>query len=139
MADLDTGTEEFLARVEDGVAVLTLNRPERRNALTEPMLGALAATLRAIEADDDVGCVVLTGAGGAFCAGGDVKAMAEGDGNARPFDAASSASGPATARPPGGCTGCPSRRSRRFPGRRPAPGWRSRWPATCATPRRAPS
>jgi 2-(1,2-epoxy-1,2-dihydrophenyl)acetyl-CoA isomerase len=87
MADLDTGTDELLARVEDGVAVLTLNRPERRNALTEPMLTALAATLRTVEADDDVGCVVLTGAGGAFCAGGDVKAMAEGDGTARPFDA----------------------------------------------------
>jgi 2-(1,2-epoxy-1,2-dihydrophenyl)acetyl-CoA isomerase len=89
MADLDTGTDELLGRVEDGVAVLTLNRPERRNALTEPMLGALAATLRAVEADDDVGCVVVTGAGGAFCAGGDVKAMAGEDDPrpARPFDA----------------------------------------------------
>jgi 2-(1,2-epoxy-1,2-dihydrophenyl)acetyl-CoA isomerase len=86
MTDLDTGTDELLARVGDGVAVLTLNRPERRNALTETMLTALAATLRTVEADGDVGCVVLTGAGGAFCAGGDVKAMAEGDGGARPFD-----------------------------------------------------
>jgi len=86
MTDLDTGTDELLATVQDGVAVLTLNRPERRNALTEVMLTALAATLRAVEADGDVACVVLTGAGGAFCAGGDVKAMAEGDGRARPFD-----------------------------------------------------
>jgi 2-(1,2-epoxy-1,2-dihydrophenyl)acetyl-CoA isomerase len=86
MADLDTGTDELRARVEDGVAVLTLNRPERRNALTQTMLAALASTLRAVEADTGVGCVVLTGAGGAFCAGGDVKAMAAGEDGARPFD-----------------------------------------------------
>ena len=110
MADLDTGTDELLARVQDGVAVLTLNLPERRNVLTEPMLTALAATLRAVEADDDVGCVVLTGAGGAFCAGGDVKAMAEEDDPTTPrgrSTRASSASGRATARPRAGCTGCP--------------------------------
>src|SRR5215210_5056956 len=90
MRELDTGTEELQARVQDGVAVVTLNRPERRNALTEAMLTALAATLRDVEVADDVGCVVLTGAGGAFCAGGDVKTMAaEHDPAhpARPFDA----------------------------------------------------
>jgi len=87
MRDLETGTDELLARVEDGVAVLTLNRPERRNALTEAMLAALSETLRAVEADEEVGCVVLTGAVGAFCAGGDVKAMAEGNGARRSFDA----------------------------------------------------
>jgi 2-(1,2-epoxy-1,2-dihydrophenyl)acetyl-CoA isomerase len=76
MSELDTGTEELLGRVDDGVAVLTMNRPERRNALTPVMLSALGATLARLEVDDDVGCVVLTGAGGAFCAGGDVKEMA---------------------------------------------------------------
>ena len=91
MTDLDTGTGDLLARQEDGVLVLTLNRPERRNALSDDMLQALARTLAAAEADDDVGCVVLTGAGGAFCAGGDVKAMAAGGGaggGARSYDAA---------------------------------------------------
>ena len=103
--------------MEDGVAVLTLNRPERRNALTETMLAALAATLRAVEADADVGCVVLTGAGGAFCAGGDVKAMAGArDDRARPFDGASSASGSATARPPGACTAMPKPTIAAIPG-----------------------
>jgi 2-(1,2-epoxy-1,2-dihydrophenyl)acetyl-CoA isomerase len=77
MTLIDTGTDDLLAQVEDGVAVLTLNRPERRNALSEEMVGALAATLAAVEADDDVGAVVVTGAGGAFCAGGDVKGFAE--------------------------------------------------------------
>jgi 2-(1,2-epoxy-1,2-dihydrophenyl)acetyl-CoA isomerase len=86
MRDIDTGTEDLLARVEDGVAVLTLNRPERRNALSRALLEALAATLGAVEVDDEVGCVLLTGAGGAFCAGGDVKDMAAGDGASVPWD-----------------------------------------------------
>jgi 2-(1,2-epoxy-1,2-dihydrophenyl)acetyl-CoA isomerase len=78
MTDIDTGTPDLLGRIDEGVAVLTMNRPERRNALSDDMLAALAHTLEAVEVDDAVGCVVLTGAGGAFCAGGDVKAMAEG-------------------------------------------------------------
>jgi len=86
MGTIDTGTGDLLARVEDGVAVLTLNRPERRNALSGEMLDALARVLADVEADDDVACVVLTGAGGAFCAGGDVKAMAAG-GDEVSFDA----------------------------------------------------
>jgi 2-(1,2-epoxy-1,2-dihydrophenyl)acetyl-CoA isomerase len=55
--------------------VITLNRPERRNALSDPMLRGLALALDEAERARDVGVVVLTGAGGAFCAGGDVKAM----------------------------------------------------------------
>ncbi len=77
---LDTGTNEFTASVEDGVATLVMNRPERRNALSGGMLNAMAAALAACESDPAVGCVVLTGAGGAFCAGGDVKGMADGTG-----------------------------------------------------------
>ena len=73
---IDTGTDDLLARVEDGVATLTMNRPERRNALSDPMLEGMALALRDAEHADDVRCVVLTGAGGAFCAGGDVKGMA---------------------------------------------------------------
>jgi len=87
---IDTGTEDLLAEVSDGVAVLTMNRPQRRNALSPAMLAALARVLAEVEADDEVGCVVLTGAGGAFCAGGDVKAMAErsGQDGQRSVDAA---------------------------------------------------
>jgi 2-(1,2-epoxy-1,2-dihydrophenyl)acetyl-CoA isomerase len=75
---IETGTDHLLARIEDGVAFLTLNRPERRNALSDPMLSGLAAALRECETSPDVRCVVLTGAGGAFCSGGDVKGMAAG-------------------------------------------------------------
>jgi 2-(1,2-epoxy-1,2-dihydrophenyl)acetyl-CoA isomerase len=80
MREIDTRTPDLLARVDDGVAVLTMNRPERRNALSQAMLDGLARVLAEVEVDDDVGCVVLTGAGGAFCAGGDVKSMAAGGG-----------------------------------------------------------
>ncbi len=75
--EIETGTRDLLGEVNDGVALLTMNRPERRNALSAEMLSALAEALRACETDTDVACVVLTGAGGAFCAGGDVKAMAQ--------------------------------------------------------------
>jgi 2-(1,2-epoxy-1,2-dihydrophenyl)acetyl-CoA isomerase len=91
MNALDTGTEDLLAEINDGVAVITMNRPDRRNAFSEAMLSALGAVLARVEIDDAVGCVVLTGAGGAFCAGGDIKGMAElragGDGAGRSLDA----------------------------------------------------
>jgi len=76
MITLDTGTEDLRAEIDGGVAVITMNRPDRRNAFSQAMLSAMAAVLAQVEADDAVGCVVLTGAGGAFCAGGDVKSMA---------------------------------------------------------------
>ncbi|MBV9044920.1 MAG: enoyl-CoA hydratase/isomerase family protein [Alphaproteobacteria bacterium] len=75
---LDTGTQDLIATVEDGVALLTMNRPERRNALSGAMLSGIASVLAACETDPAVACVVITGAGGAFCAGGDVKGMASG-------------------------------------------------------------
>ena len=78
MTELDTGTETLRATVDDGVAVVTMNRPERRNAFSPEMLEGLGRALALAESDSAVGAVVLTGAGGAFCAGGDVKAMAEG-------------------------------------------------------------
>jgi 2-(1,2-epoxy-1,2-dihydrophenyl)acetyl-CoA isomerase len=75
---LDTGTNDVLAHIEDdGVGVVVLNRPERRNALSRPMLEGLAQSLGDLEESPDVGAVVLTGASGAFSAGGDVKAFAE--------------------------------------------------------------
>ena len=70
-----TGSAQLLARVEDGVGVITLNRPEARNALSESLTPALRRTVARFGAADSVGAVVITGAGGAFCAGGDVKGM----------------------------------------------------------------
>src|SRR6516162_1753734 len=75
MSALDTGTEDLRAEIDDGVAVITMSRPDRRNAFSQAMVSALGAVLAQVEADDAVGCVVLTGAGGAFCAGGDGKSM----------------------------------------------------------------
>jgi 2-(1,2-epoxy-1,2-dihydrophenyl)acetyl-CoA isomerase len=71
-------TNDLLEAIKDGVAVLTLNRPERLNAMSRPMLDALLEALPRLAEDPEVGAVVLTGAGRGFCAGGDVKAMAEG-------------------------------------------------------------
>jgi 2-(1,2-epoxy-1,2-dihydrophenyl)acetyl-CoA isomerase len=73
MRAIDTGMDHLQARVEDGVALLVMNRPERRNALSDEMLRGLATALREAETATDVRCIVLTGAGGAFCSGGDVK------------------------------------------------------------------
>ena len=86
MRALETGTDHLQARVADGVAYLVMNRPERRNALSDEMLRGMAEALREAETASDVRCVVLTGAGRAFCAGGDVKGMAAraGGGSAGP-------------------------------------------------------
>ena len=73
---LDTGTDDLLGWVEDGVAVLSFNRPEARNALSAPMYGGFATVLPQVEERSDIGCLVVTGEGGAFCAGGDVKGFA---------------------------------------------------------------
>lgn len=78
---IDTGTPDLLATLESGVLTLTLNRPEARNAMSRAMNEALVAQLAAAELDPAVKCIVLTGAGKGFCAGGDVKGMAaRGDG-----------------------------------------------------------
>jgi 2-(1,2-epoxy-1,2-dihydrophenyl)acetyl-CoA isomerase len=81
-----TDNNDLLVRREDGVLVLTFNRPEHRNALTQDMQVRLGEELAAAELDREVGCVLLTGAGGAFCAGGDVKNMARGHAAGQPID-----------------------------------------------------
>lgn len=75
MADIDTGTTDLLANLEGGVLTLTLNRPEARNAMSGAMNEALGKQLAWAELEPTVKCVVLTGAGNGFCAGGDVKGM----------------------------------------------------------------
>jgi 2-(1,2-epoxy-1,2-dihydrophenyl)acetyl-CoA isomerase len=67
-----------LTSVDAGVATVTLNRPDRLNALTGELLAALGATLQALEADETVGAIVLTGTGRAFSAGGDIADMRSG-------------------------------------------------------------
>lgn len=77
----NTGTDHLLADLSEGVLTLTLNRPEARNAMSGEMNAALQTALAAAELDNSVRCIVLTGAGKGFCAGGDVKGMAaSGDG-----------------------------------------------------------
>jgi len=78
---IDTGTGDLVATLQDGVLTLTLNRPQARNAMSRAMNEALQQQLAQAELDPAVRCIVLTGAGNAFCAGGDVKGMAAaGDG-----------------------------------------------------------
>src|SRR3954467_3954429 len=66
--------EHILVDIEDGVAVLTLNRPESLNAMNRKLTQELHHAVKAMEADEGVGCIVITGAGErAFSAGGDIK------------------------------------------------------------------
>jgi 2-(1,2-epoxy-1,2-dihydrophenyl)acetyl-CoA isomerase len=75
--------ETILTDTTDGVRTIALNRPDELNAISETVLKELAAELKAIGKDRSVRCLVLTGAGRAFCAGQDLKAAIERDG---PFD-----------------------------------------------------
>lgn len=78
---IDTGTGDLLATLDEGVLTITLNRPDARNAMTRAMNTALQQQLAGAELNPAVKCIVLTGAGKGFCAGGDVKNMAaSGDG-----------------------------------------------------------
>src|SRR5258708_36537469 len=70
--------EIVLQKLDQGLLTITMNRPDRRNALNPDMtLGLVAAARRAAE-DHEVRAVLLRGAGGTFCVGGDGKSMAEG-------------------------------------------------------------
>jgi enoyl-CoA hydratase/carnithine racemase/citrate lyase beta subunit len=85
---IDTGTEQLLAELNDGVLTITFNRPEARNALSDVLTPALRKMLAKIPVMDEVGALVLTGSGTAFCAGGDVKGMKGGYQKERTFDEA---------------------------------------------------
>ncbi|UZP73471.1 enoyl-CoA hydratase [Candidatus Paraluminiphilus aquimaris] len=78
---IDTGTDHLLANLTGGILTLTFNRPEARNALSSELLQALGSQLADGEINPEVRCVVITGTGAAFCAGGDVKAMSETNSN----------------------------------------------------------
>ena len=75
MNTIETGTEELLCRLEDKVAIITLNRPKKKNALSDHLTPALRQTLLDLETKREVGCILITGSGDAFCAGGDIGGM----------------------------------------------------------------
>ena len=74
---MTTSTDELLYAVEDGIATITLNRPEKLNAFTVTMIDRWAAALAEAQRDPAVHVVIVTGAGRAFCAGGDVGQMGQ--------------------------------------------------------------
>lgn len=74
-ADGTPGSDEVLYQVRDHIATITLNAPQRMNTISGPMLDALSARLLEADRDRDVRCIVLTGAGRAFCAGLDLAAQ----------------------------------------------------------------
>ena len=75
MTTIDTGTEELLCTIDQRVAVITLNKPNKKNALGDILTPALRQTLLELDNHEEVGCIMLTGAGDAFCSGGDVSGM----------------------------------------------------------------
>jgi enoyl-CoA hydratase len=70
------GTENLTFERHGATAVVTMNRPEAKNALSLPMLVGMADAWEEIDGNDDIRCAILTGAGGTFCSGMDLKAMA---------------------------------------------------------------
>jgi len=70
--------KDLIIERDGRVARIILNRPDRLNALSKPMIDDAVAAVEAMSSDDEVGCIVVTGAGRGFCAGGDVVAMNEG-------------------------------------------------------------
>src|SRR4051794_9291742 len=72
---IDTGTDELLCVIRDRVAVITFNRPEARNALSDHLTPALRRMIKRNGDDPEIGALLIPGAGTAFCWGGDVKGM----------------------------------------------------------------
>ena len=84
----DTEAPHALIEQRGHVLIVTMNRPEARNALTLPMMALMRQAWDQVDGDPGIRVCVLTGAGGAFCAGADLKAMSRshpGD-QARSFD-----------------------------------------------------
>jgi len=66
-------TAEIVVMEDDGVRIIRMNRPDKKNALTQPMYAEMTRALREVEASDAIRCVVLAGCPGAFCAGSDIS------------------------------------------------------------------
>src|SRR6185437_972741 len=69
--------ETILVEHEDGVGVITLNRPDKLNAMNRQLGGELRDAVKSMDDDDGIGCIVITGAGRAFSAGGDIHEQRE--------------------------------------------------------------
>ena len=76
---MKSGTENLTVELDGSTMVVTMNRPEEKNALSLSMLVGMADAWVEADEDDDVRCIILTGAGGDFCTGMDLKAFAGGD------------------------------------------------------------
>ena len=90
----------ILYEATDGLATLTLNRPERRNATTNQMVRETAEALTIAAADASLRLLVLTGAGSSFCAGADLNWVASGSGATSPTPLPSPTPTPSGCRPP---------------------------------------
>ena len=72
-------SEEVLTEVDNGVLIVTINRPEAKNAMTKAASEAIAAAMDRLDEEDDLRVGILTGAGGTFCSGMDLKACSRGE------------------------------------------------------------
>ena len=78
MSETQTAAE-VLTEVEDGVLIVTMNRPEAKNAMNKALAEGISAAMDRLEADGDLRCAILTGAGGTFCSGMDLKGFLRGE------------------------------------------------------------
>ena len=79
MTETQAPAGEVLTEVEDGVLIVTINRPEARNAMNKNAAELISAAMDRLEADDTLRCAILTGAGGTFCSGMDLKGFLRGE------------------------------------------------------------
>ena len=79
MSDTQAAAAEVLTEVEDGVLIVTMNRPEAKNAMNKAQAEGISAAMDRLEADDTLRCAILTGAGGTFCSGMDLKGFLRGE------------------------------------------------------------
>lgn len=75
----DTTAPEVLTEVQDGVLIVTINRPEAKNAMTRAAAEGIAAAMERLDAEDDLRVGIITGAGGTFCSGMDLKGFLRGE------------------------------------------------------------
>lgn len=75
----DTETPEVLTEVDDGVLIVTINRPDAKNAMTKAAAEGIAAAMDRLDNEDDLRVGILTGAGGTFCSGMDLKGFLRGE------------------------------------------------------------
>ncbi|HAV80461.1 MAG TPA: enoyl-CoA hydratase, partial [Erythrobacter sp.] len=72
-------SEEVLTSEEDGILVVTINRPDAKNAMTKAAAEGIAAAMDRLDSDDNLRVGILTGAGGTFCSGMDLKGFLRGE------------------------------------------------------------